>query len=433
MSRLARGSVSIVGVGAVLAMALGMGVPATAASAPPVAPAPAPTSLVHAVNAMIQVTFDDQLLVGPAAKATFQNGFIVPPGGQDPFPVCVHATGYRVVAVPDTLAVGYFAESGNIHQSVYDYPTAEAGQKAWQRLSSAIARKCRGTWTDESGTSTVERTRLPAEGSAGAGWSVTTRTPYNVLHVAVRPVDGDILMLAYAKQSPTIKAAVPARVDALSTRLATQWAGRATAPADEDALTTWVVPAMLQSDDVPATLPVTSPEDGGWSGFTSSAPGNGPTSCRANGQGGSWSFWSTRGGWGDVTAEPGALSQNVEVYQSDDAARQAWRKLRAATLRCGASPASGVSRANAADRTSSGVSALAYAGVPGVWLREFSTYPESGFSTNHYSVSLLVGNTIQQVSYYESREKLGQIPLDQAAVNQLASTLADRWVAAQGG
>ena len=66
-----------------------------------------------------------------------------------------------------------------------------------------------------------------------------------------------------------------------------------------------------------------------------------------------------------------------------------------------------------------------------MWLREFSTFPEAGLSVKAYTISLRVGNTIQSLTYYASREKLGQFPLDQAAVNTLASTLADRWGAAQ--
>ena len=426
-----RAAAGTVAAGALLAV---MSAPiASAASPPPVAPAPSTADLVQATLAMSDMQFQPPLLTGPTAKAIYTIGFTNPPGGQDPWPVCVYGDRNREVAVPADLAVGYNARNGSLAQTEYVYPTPAAGAAAWEALSATIAKRCSGTWTDKDGTSKVTSRRLPAQGAAGAGWSVTTVTPYNVLHVAIAPVDGGIQQVVYADQSPTLKAGVAAGVDALSYSLAGTWAKRATLPMQQGWVTVDAASSMLRPSDVPSELPVTTPQDGGWSTQYSTAPGYGPGTCGRNATAGSWSSTSSLGGWGDVTSEPGSLIQSVEAYQSDDASAYAWRQLRKAILACNDPKRPAISQTKAAVRTSSGESTFVYNGVPALWLRQFESDPQSGFSLKSYTVYVLAENNIQSLVYYETRDGMTQIPLDQLAVNVLAGTLADRVLAAQSG
>jgi hypothetical protein len=47
-------------------------------------------------------------------------------------------------------------------------------------------------------------------------------------------------------------------------------------------------------------------------------------------------------------------------------------------------------------------------------------------------VSLLVGDSIQQVTYSLTRKGVGEVSVDRAAVEALASSLAQRWIAYAG-
>ena len=414
-------------------------VPATAVDQPPpTAPVPSATEVVQATNAMMNVTYDRALLTGPLASAAFQTGYMIPPGGQDPYPVCDHGAGYNPIRIPDRLAVGYQASNGNVTQVEYVYPSAAAGEAAWVALSARIEQMCQGDWSDGDGYKKVTRKKVSAQGAAGAGWAVTTVMDLSTMHVVVRPVDGGIQSIVYYTQrdttgSSTMKSSVPAAVNELSIRLADRWARRSTLPIESERMASWAVPAMLQPADVPAVLPVTTSADGGWANVNVSAPGSSVMTCGRDAFAGSWSFTSSLGGWGDVSAEPGALWQEVAMYQTSDAAQGAWREVRRAVLGCNETNPAGISAKRDINRTLSGTSELAYDGVPAVWFRTLSTSMSGtpdAFTTKAYRVYLLVDNTIQSLSYYESQQGLRQIPLDQLAVNTLAEQLADRWVTA---
>jgi hypothetical protein len=389
---------------------------------------------VAATNAMLSFDLAAALSAGAGNDATFQTGFTNPPGGQDPLPVCQYSSRGTGVMVPDAMAVGYSAMNGFVWQSLYQYPSAEAAARAWARLSTAVGARCSGSWTNDDYAWKVSRKRLPASGAAGAGWAVTTTSNVNVQHTAVVPVGDAIQVTSYVRQSPTLGARVPAAINTLSGRLADRWAQRASAPNSQGPLITGAETSMLMTTDVPAQLPVTTPEDGGWSSFTASAPGNGPWTCalRANLVAGSWTFSTSLGGTGDVTAEPGQLAQNVEVYQTDDAASAAWTKLRRAVLGCNDSSRRPISPTKPINRNASGVSAFEFDGVAAVWSREFSTDPGSGFSMKSYTIHVLSGNAIQSVTYYLTRDEIADFPLDQLAVNTLAEQLMIRWNDAQG-
>ena len=413
-----------------VAMSLAAIGPAQAAD-DPVAPPPSPAQLTVATNAMLG--FDLPAALAPARDADAQTGFTNPPGGQDPLPVCIYGPRYRTVSVPDTLAVGYSATNGYVGQSVYEYPSRAAAERAWKKLDAEIGAHCSGSWAVDDSTTTVSRTRLPASGAAGRGWAATTTMPGSVILVAVVPVGSAIQVVSYVRQGAPLGARVPAAIASLSTRLADRWAARASLPSTQGPLLTGATQSMLTPADVTAALPVTAPADGGWSTFNGTTPGNGPWSCADSAKvpTGSWSFIVSLGGTGDIVSEPGSLLQSVEVYQTDDAAAAAWAKLRRSVLACADSSGGSIASGKAISRTTTGESALVVDGTAGVWSRQFSTEPSIPLSAKSYSIHLLSGNAIQTVSYYVTVMELEQIPLDQLAVNTLAEQLLERWTTTQ--
>lgn len=406
----------------------------TAMAAPqPVAPPPTPPQISRATNAMLGFELPTVIDDARGSSSGFSTGYTNPPGGQDPLPVCVYGPGYRNVSVPGGLAVGYLARNGFVSQSVYDYPNASAAASAWSRLDRSITAHCRGSWISDGERVTVTRTPLAATPAAGAGWLVTTIGMGSVATVAVTPVGDAIQVVSYARQASTLNARVPGAIADLSGRLADRWVRRDALPDTQGALLTQAALASLTSADVPSTLPITAPSDGGWSTYSASEPGDGPVTCARYGSvpAGSWSIVVDLGGSGDVVSDPGSLMQQVEVYQSEDAARTAWARLRRGVLACNDPGGNPLATANTATRTLSGVSELSFDGVPGIWSRQFTVYAELPLSGKAYSISLLSGNVIQTVDYYATVERVAQIPLDQVAVNALAVTLLERWNATQ--
>jgi hypothetical protein len=360
----------------------------------------------------------------------FSTGYMIPPGGQDPLPICVYGDRYRHVAVPDTLAVGFTATNGFVGQSVYEYPSQTAADRAWTRLDRDIVAHCQGSWTSDGSRVTITRSRLAATANAGAGWLVTTVGVGSAVAVAVTPVGDAIQVVSYVRQASSLSSRVPPAIASLSTVLADRWTRRDSLPTTQGALLTAAAMATLTPADAPATLPITAPADGGWATYMASSPGDSPYTCGPvlSLPRGSWTVMSILGGSGDVIASPGSLVQDVEVYQSNDAARAAWTALRRAVLACNDPSANPWAAGSSGSRVVSGVSELAFDGVQGVWSRDFTVYrgdlPVSG---KNYSISLLSGNVIQTVSYYTTVDRIAQIPLDQVAVNALAETLLTRW------
>lgn len=419
---------------AVLASALVLGgAPAAHAATPPLAPPPSPQQLAKATNAMLGFDLPRVLAAGADADAGLRTGFINPPGGQDPLPVCVYGPQYATVSVPDTRAVGYSARNGFVSQSVYDYPSARAAERAWARLDADIAARCSGSFSIEGSTVTVTRTRLAATGAAGRGWAVTTTGFGSVTHVAVAPVGNAIQVVSYYRQAATLGARVPAAIAGLSDQLAERWTRRDTLPDRQGPLLTGAALAALTPADVPAALPVTRPAAGGWSSYGADSPGDGPWTCAQTSDlvAGSWSFSTSLGGTGDIVSEPGSLLQDVEVYQSADAARTAWNRLRRAVLACNDPGRNPLTARDTSSRTLSGESELTVGGVPGVWSRQFSVERDMPLSSKSYSISLLSGTAIQTLTYYTTVDEATQIPLDQLAVNTLAEQLLQRWTTTQ--
>jgi hypothetical protein len=262
---------------------------------------------------------------------------------------------------------------------------------------------------------------------------------YSALHL----VDDAIIMLTFAPdtammlpssgKAPTITSSVTAATDALAAALAQRWGQRASLPLTQDLSITRAQAAMLRLSDLPPTLPVTAPQQGGWSDVTADLPGSGPSTCsyRANLPVGTARFTASYGGdGGALMGAPGVAVQFVETYASPAAARAAWTKVRAAVLACDDPRPMTSASMQSVNRDSSGVSALSFDGVQGVWSRSLTIDTGSRITDKAYTIHLPVGSAIQTLTYVTGSHGKGSVQLDQVAVNALAQQLATRWVVA---
>ena len=154
--------------------------------------------------------------------------------------------------------------------------------------------------------------------------------------------------------------------------------------------------------------------------------GKGSRHARVDIPAGTASLTSSYGGSGGPLAIPGTIYQQVYVYPSTAAAREAWSKLTAGVRTCNDKQPVPLTSTEPVNRSESGISTLTVGGVPGVWSRNLSTSPPE-FTTKSYTIHLLVGEAIQLLTYSTGRNGVGNVPLDQAAVNALAESLAIRW------
>ena len=128
------------------------------------------------------------------------------------------------------------------------------------------------------------------------------------------------------------------------------------------------------------------------------------------------------------------MSQSVYAYGSAVSAKLAWSQVTRDLVDCRKNVKGPIPAGKEFERTETGESPVAFAGasgaaVPGLWLRNLRI-SDSGVSQKAYDLYLLVDNVIQKVTYSRGVKGMKQVPLDQEAVNALAVTLAQRWVAA---
>lgn len=432
---------------AALAVTLTLATPSGAAQPSPVLPPPSADVLVSTTNAMMRPSDVPSALLPDAAwSVSFQS----PPGGQDPFPVCVYGRN-AVVTLPLANAIAYQAGAYGFSQIVYDYSSTAKAQAAWEKVNSQVPAKCTGQYTLDGSTTTIASGRLPASAGSAAGWwirSDVSGSDGTGTYMTVRPVGDAIQMVFLYNTTVNPTRGQRASIDTLSRKLAVRLAGAAALPLTQDPLLTTAQRAMITPTDVPAALPYTLPADGGWSSFQSYEPGDGPWGCGGSTiPAGAASFQAGFGGQGGVISDPGAWDQRVEAYATETAASAAWRKLTAAVLDCTEGGKGPLSQKKSETRQGSGTSALTFQGTAGVWSRELDTYPDTGsctndagravacegFSSKNYMIHLLMGNAIQTVTYYTSVDGIRDMPLDQAAVNAVAEQLAQRWVATSAG
>lgn len=395
------------------------------------APPPAPAQLVSATNAMLQPGDVTGVLTKGSPSVTLGNtlrtGFNSPPGGQDPLPVCAYGVQYSTVAIPATGAVGFNSAFGTVNQDVYEYRNAAAARRAWISLSEDTRANCSGTFSRGATTTTLSTKNVPGlpDGPAGLGvLSNGKNAQYSVLHLA-----GDsIQMITYAIDDGPVGAGVTAATNALAANLAARWVGRGALPVTQDAQLTKAESAMLSAAEIPADLPVTAPAQGGWSGFSSYIPGTAPIICNARYEipAATAAFTVSLGGNGGPLSLPGSLYQQVYSYPSQAEAQQAWAALRAGVRTCNQKTPAPLSATESVTRETSGTSALTFGGIPEVWSRSLDSNPPD-WSMKSYTIHLLVGDSIQMLTYSTGNSRGGNVPLDQAAVNALAENLATRW------
>lgn len=412
-----------------VASALALSTPVFAAE-PPVASPPPPGSLTEATNAMLQPRdVSGALADGEPAlwDRSFRTGFNAPPGGQDPLPVCAYGAEYATQMIPGQRAVGYNSVFRTMNHDVYQYSSARDARKVWDSLTSQVRSNCAGTFMRGQSSTTISTSKVAGVPGGPSGLGVLSNgasAQYSVLHL----VGDSIQMLTYAINDGPIASKATKAANALSATLATRWLGRSTLPVNQDPLLTKAESAMLAASEVPASLPVTTPRRGGWSGFSSYSPGTSPFICNARVDipAGTASLTSSYGGSGGPLAIPGTIYQQVYVYPSTAAAREAWSKLTAGVRTCNDKKRVPLTSTEPVNRSESGISTLTVGGVPGVWSRNLNTSPPE-FTTKSYTIHLLVGDAIQLLTYSTGTNGVGNVPLDQAAVNALAESLAERW------
>ncbi len=439
-------------VAAFLAAALGatiaVATPSGAAPPSPVLPPPSADVVVSTSNAMMRPSDVPASLLPDEAWSV---SYLSPPGGQDPYPVCVYSP-RRSVDLPLDDAIGYSAGAYGLTQVVYAYASPASARAAWATVSRQVPAKCTGEFTLGDSRTTVTSGRLAATATTRAGWWVRTdvdKAAAGASYLTIRPVGDSVQMVLLNNIPSNASRAQRAGVDSLSRTLAARLADAGTLPLTQDPLLTSAQRAMITPADTPAALPYTLPAKGGWSSFQSYAPGNGPWACGGSElPAGTASFETGFGGNGGVVTEPGSWDQRIEVYPTAAAASAAWRKLSAAVLSCTGGGRGPLSPTKPASRQWSGTSALTFGGTAGVWSRELDTQPSAAdsctnsagrpvacyeFSSKNYMIHLLMGTAIQTVTYYTSVEGVRDMPLDQAAVNAVAEQLAQRWVATTTG
>lgn len=431
----------VVVVGALVALLGGGPAGATTSTAPP----PSPADLTAATNALLRPgDLVGALASAATAKDAYRIGYTNPPGGQDPLPVCNYARFYTTVSIPRDSAVGYTAQYGNVTQDVYRYPSAAIAQGVWARLSERIPAKCKGTFVSQGDRSTLSNTALPAFAGGVPGWGVFDLTSTSVHYSAVYLVGDSVQQVSYTAQRPGLPRGTAPAINDLAASLAVRWVGREGAPVTQSPTLTKAQTVMLGLADVPAALPVLSPQRGAWSDFTSYVPDVDMFGCfgvlERLKTDASFSVWY--GGTGDVFPETGSIGQMVFDYASPEAARTDWGRLAQAMAKCSYNPRAALPASGDFRKAQHGTSALTFGGVPGLWTRELEWFDGSGqqcsdasgpvacssFSVKSYTVYLLLGDAIQSVGYATGVDGLRQVKLDQLAVNVLAEGLANRWV-----
>ena len=446
---------------AIAALALTLGASSSMAQAQPgreLPAPPAPAAMVAMTNAMLRSADGPAALPsGPSEIAS-----MIPTGGQDPWPICLAAGRYNPVTPVATGAIGYQAmidattrsgrQGRTLTQVVYQYGSEAVARAYWDLTSSQVLTSCPGSRRTGGLTSTVRATRwTPDQVTSPISVSTVSRDSRGAIDratfVTVSLVGDTIQMLVLSSAGSAVTGEERTAAEGLTVTLAGRLYQRSMLPITQDPLLTAAQSSMLTTADIPATLPVTTPADGGWYLFDAARSSAWAPGLCFGSEGalptGMPSFTVSIGGEGDVFSIPGQLSQSSTVYASAARARAAWNAYTAAAAQCSQQLHRPFTSPKTLQRVSNGVSALAVDGVPGVWVRTLDTYLSSdgscdaasggtggcdAFTQRTYSIALLVGRSIQVVDYVTATTGIRVVPLDQAAVNAVAETLAGRWM-----
>lgn len=404
---------------------------AALASTNPQAAPPSPETLRQTTTAMLQPGDVPARLGGAGAQNI---GYYIPPGGQDPYPICQGDT--RRAVLPDlTKAIGYFSTVGPVTQTVYVYPSSDAARTSWTKLRRAVERGCDSTRSVDGNRTKVSRGSVPAISGVWTVTSTTGKDPSGE-YTQVSLVDDAVIALRVNDYSSPTTAAQRQAAASLMKALVSRYADRDVPSAVQSTSLSVAEAAMLTPADIPATLPIQSPADGAWSSFTANLPGQAPfNQCNARKDlmpAGTGSFSATFGDDGGPVLTDGFAWQQVFTFTDSASADAAWASLGTSLKDCNKRQGKLYDKTTSASRGTSGTSAVGVDGTPGLFYRFMETQgsEDKGFrwSTRTYQVFLKDGNVISSLTYGISFDGIRRVSVDEPAVNQLAVTLIDRFV-----
>ena len=404
---------------------------AALASTNPQAAPPSPETLRQTTTAMLQPGDVPARLGGAGAQNI---GYYIPPGGQDPYPICQGDT--RRAVLPDlTKAIGYFSTVGPVTQTVYVYPSSDAARTSWTKLRRAVERGCDSTRSVDGNRTKVSRGSVPAISGVWTVTSTTGKDPSGE-YTQVSLVDDAVIALRVNDYSSPTTAAQRQAAASLMKALVSRYADRDVPSAVQSTSLSVAEAAMLTPADIPATLPIQSPADGAWSSFTANLPGQAPfNQCNARKDlmpAGTGSFSATFGDDGGPVLTDGFAWQQVFTFTDSASADAAWASLGTSLKDCNKRQGKLYDKTTSASRGTAGTSAAAVDGTPGLFYRFLETQGSEDkdfrWSTRTYQVFLKNGNVISSLTYGISFDGITRITVDESAVEQLAVTLIDRFV-----
>ena len=121
-------------------------------------------------NAMLRPT---EVPVVLAVGGGWEYDVMIPPGGQDPFPVC--QPGYPGVQLSTDGAIGYMSRDTNpgrdmITQEVYVYDSPERAAASWASLTRKMQARCQGSFDLDGYVSRVSSGRIASPVGGEQGW-----------------------------------------------------------------------------------------------------------------------------------------------------------------------------------------------------------------------------------------------------------------------
>ena len=389
---------------------------------------PTPEAASQTTNAMLQPG-DVPAVLGSASGVDI--GYDIPPGGQDPFPICYESGEFEVLP-SRTDAIGYSSRADQVTEEIYVYPSAESAQAAWNVLDRQISRKC--TFVDVDGKNRVRSRQGQLADGAGRWVRMDLTYPDSpAFYSAVGLVDNGIVITRFQGNKGLTQTTADQRAatDALFAELATRYANRATLGQVQPAAMTSAQQALLQPADIPAALPIQQPANGAWASQRAKLPGEWPFNrCaprKALLPSGTGYYSQSLGSSGDVFIRTGLVYQQVLSYDSAESAQAAWNRLNKTIKDCdetvGKLYATGGNR-----KTVTG--SVDVNGMPGLFIRATDTenYGRgNSFVTKDYTVFTLSGDTIMSVLYGRSMMGMKRFTIDEAAVRQLTATAAGKW------
>jgi hypothetical protein len=406
---------------------------AAIAAEPPLAAPPAIGDVALTTNAMLQSGEVPPVLGGGDGSNV---GYIIPPGGQDPFPLCAIPGGNSVLPSL-TSAVGFSSTSGLVTQNLYVYPSAEQAQANWQTLRTQIDRRCSRVDTFDNFQWRSTRGTLDNGAQEGRWIRVdSTQTENPAYFSVVGPSDNAIVITRF-RGKDGLRTTTPAQrlaVHAIFDTLEQRYANRDQIPMAQPALINQGATGLLRPDDLPTALPIQAAAQGGWSDWSAQVPAQDPFN-RCNPRKkllpvDTGSFSASFGG-ADVFVQTGSVYQQVFTYNSAQAAQASWDRLTTTIKDCNES--SGTLYAEGGNRRAV-TSSLTLEDMPGLRIRSIDSEnygPGSRFVTNTYGVYLLTDDAIVFVQYARSERGMKPFTLDEAAINSLAVFATQKWKQAE--